>query len=107
MPVVARPGRVESALAANKLGPLTLIFFAVTAAAPLTILVGLVPAAWAVTGVTGLPLAFVILGAILAVFCVGYIAVAKRIRNAGALYSYIAQGAGKPFGGAAAFGAGP
>ncbi|WP_426503000.1 APC family permease [Dactylosporangium sp. McL0621] len=103
MAVAASPGRVESALAANKLGALSLIFFAVAAAAPLTILVGLVPVAWQVTGVTGLPLAFVILGAVLAVFSVGYIAVAKRIRNAGAFYSYIAQGAGKPFGVAAAF----
>ncbi|WP_433221320.1 APC family permease [Dactylosporangium sp. CS-047395] len=103
MSVAGPPGRVESALAQNKLGASTLIFFAVSAAAPLTILVGLVTVAWQVTGVTGLPLAFVILGAILAVFSVGYIAMAKRIRNAGAFYSYIAQGAGKPFGVAAAF----
>ncbi|MFB9414982.1 APC family permease [Dactylosporangium matsuzakiense] len=90
-------------MASNKLGALDLMFFAVAAAAPLTILVGLVPTAWQVTSATGLPLAFVILGVILAVFSVGYVAMAKRIRHTGAFYSYIAQGAGKPFGVAAAF----
>src|SRR4051812_21760665 len=103
MSVAVPPGRVQSALAANKLGALSVMFFALAAVAPLTVLVGLVPVAWAVTGVTGLPLAFLILGVVLAVFSVGYIAMAQRIRNAGAFYSYVAQGLGKPFGVAAAF----
>ncbi len=61
------------------------------------------PTGYAVTGIIGIPAAFVLLGSILLVFCVGYNAMSRRISNAGAFYAYIAQGVSRPAGVAAAW----
>jgi len=70
----------------------------VAASAPLTVLAGGVTTTFAVTGVLGVPLSFLILGAALALFAVGYAAMSRFITNAGAFYAYIAQGIGRPAG---------
>jgi amino acid transporter len=93
-----RPSLVLSTLAANRLGIPHVVFFVITAAAPLTVVAGIVSVGWSVTDVTGLPLAFLLVAVVLGLFCVGFVAVARRVRNAGAFYSYIAQGLGKPLG---------
>jgi amino acid transporter len=93
----------EDRLAEDRLGMFSVVFFVVSSAAPLTVVAGLVSTGWAVTGVAGLPLAFVLVAAVLAVFCVGYVAVSARVRNAGAFTAYIASGLGRPLGVAAAF----
>jgi amino acid transporter len=72
--------------------------FALTAAAPLMVVGALVSSAWAWVGVTGFPLAFVIIAIVLALFSFGYVAMSRHITNAGAFYSYIAQGLGRPLG---------
>ncbi|MEV4513821.1 APC family permease [Dactylosporangium sp. NPDC049525] len=74
-----------------------------SAAAPLTVVAGLVTTGFAVTGVTGIPLAFLVVGVVLAVFSVGYVAMARHVANAGAFYAYITQGLGRPFGVGAAW----
>jgi amino acid transporter len=94
---------VSSALAADRLGTPSVASFALTAAAPLMVVGGVVVAGWAATGASGFPLAFILVGITLAIFSVGYIGMAKRITNAGAFYSYIAQGLGKPIGVGASF----
>lgn len=94
---------VAAALAQDKLGTPRLAQFALSAAATLTVVAGIIPTGYAVTGITGLPLAFVLLGIVLIVFCVGYNAMSRRISNAGAFYAYIAQGLSRPFGVAAAW----
>ncbi|MEV6927537.1 APC family permease [Dactylosporangium sp. NPDC051485] len=76
----------------------SVIMFALTAAAPLMVVGALVSSAWGWVGTTGFPLAFVIIAVILAVFSFGYVAMSRHITNAGAFYSYISQGIGKPFG---------
>ncbi|MER7004495.1 APC family permease [Dactylosporangium sp. NPDC000555] len=76
----------------------SVIMFALTAAAPLMVVGALVSTGWGVVGTTGFPLAFVIIAIILAVFSFGYVAMSRHITNAGAFYSYIAQGLGRPFG---------
>jgi amino acid transporter len=99
-----RPGRVGSTLlAADRLGIADVIYFVATAAAPLTVVAGVISTAWLVTGIAGLPLAFLAVGGVLAVFCAGYVAMSRRVRNAGAFYTYIARGLGKPLGVAGAF----
>jgi amino acid transporter len=98
-----RPGTVSASLAKDRLGVSAVIMFAMTAAAPLLVVGGLVEAGWAGTGVSGLPLAFVLIGVVLAVFAVGYVAMARHVVNAGAFYSYIALGASKPLGVGASF----
>jgi amino acid transporter len=94
---------VAAALAKNKLGTTRVTQFALSAAATLTVVAGVLPTGYAVTGIIGIPLAFVLLGVVLVVFCVGYNAMSRRISNAGAFYAYIAQGVSRPAGVAAAW----
>jgi amino acid transporter len=94
---------VAAALAHNKLGTTRVTQFALSAAATLTVVAGVFPTGFAVTGISGIPAAFVLLGVVLIVFCVGYNAMSRRISNAGAFYAYIAQGVSRPAGVAAAW----
>ncbi|MFB4276634.1 MULTISPECIES: APC family permease [unclassified Nonomuraea] len=94
---------VAGALAANRLGAPSVVYFVLSAAAPLTVVAGVITNGYAVTGITGLPIAFLVVGAVLAVFAVGYVAMARHMANAGAFYTYITRGLGRPAGIAAAW----
>ena len=59
----ARPSVVSQALARDRLGVPSVIMFALTAAAPLMVVGALVSTAWGWVGVTGFPLAFVLMAA--------------------------------------------
>ncbi|SDH62625.1 Amino acid transporter [Sinosporangium album] len=98
-----RPSAVTSALAKDRLGVPSVIFFVISAAAPLTVVAGSVSTAYAATGVTGVPLGFLLLGAILGIFAVGYVTMARHVVNAGAFYAYTAKGLGRPVGVATAW----
>ncbi|MGC4807229.1 amino acid permease [Micromonospora sp. DT233] len=95
---VERPSNVSDALARGRLGVPSVIFFVMSAAAPLTVVAGLVPTGYAVTGITGLPVAFLVVAAVLALFSVGYVAMARQVENAGAFYAYVSRGLGRPAG---------
>jgi len=69
----------------------------------MTVLAGGVVAAFAVTGVTGVPLAFPVIAVVLALFAVGYAAMSRHVVNAGVFYAYISQGLGGMWGTAASF----
>ena len=97
------PAGIEAKLAESRLGIWPLVFAVMAAAAPLTVVNGGATAGFAVTGITGIPLGYLLVGAILLLFTVGYVAMSRKIVNAGAFYAYIAQGLGKPTGVAAAF----
>lgn len=88
-------GRTE---AHRRLGVPAVAFMIVAASAPLTVIAGGVTSAFSVTHVTGIPFGYVLLAAALAIFAVGYAAMSRFITNAGAFYSYIAQGIGRPVG---------
>lgn len=92
-----------SQLRRRRLGVIHLVFFTVAASAPLTVLGGGVTTAFAVTGVPGVPLAFLILALTLAIFAAGYAGMSRYVANAGAFYSYLAQGLGRVYGVAGAF----
>ncbi|MFI7703041.1 APC family permease [Nonomuraea sp. NPDC049480] len=100
---VAGPDPISGALAADRLGAPSVVYFVLSAAAPLTVVAGVVTTAYAVTGITGLPIAFVVVGIVLAVFAIGYVAMARHMANAGAFYTYITRGLGRPAGIAAAW----
>jgi amino acid transporter len=100
---LTRPGNVATALAADRLGVPAVVFFVMSAATPLTVVAGVVTTGYAVTGITGLPVAFVVIGAVLALFCVGYVSMARRVANAGAFSAYISRGIGRPIGVAGAW----
>jgi len=78
----------------RRLGTMDIVFFSVAAVAPLAVTGGVVTATYAVTGVTGVPLSFIILAAALSLFAVGYAAMSRYVANAGAFYSYLANGLG-------------
>jgi len=92
---------VSETLAADSIGSVSVAQFLLTTAAPMLVIVGVVGTGWAVTGVLGLPVGFAALAALLALFAIGYMAMARRIVNAGALYTYSARGLGRPAGVAA------
>jgi amino acid transporter len=83
-----------SQLRRRRLGVIHIVFFTVAASAPLTVLGGAVTTQYAVTGVTGVPLSFLVLAVALALFSVGYAAMSRHVANAGAFYSYLAHGLG-------------
>lgn len=99
----ATAGNVSTALAANRLGVPSVVFFVMTAATPLTVVAGVVTTGFAITGLIGIPVAFVIIGVVLALFSVGFVAMAPHVANAGAFYAYISQGLSRPLGVAGAW----
>lgn len=72
----------------------SIVFMIIAASAPLTVLAGGVPTAYGVSGLLGVPLAFLVLGAVFAVFSIGFGRMASSIRNAGALYAFVTEGLG-------------
>ncbi|MDQ1289860.1 MAG: hypothetical protein QG622_3426 [Actinomycetota bacterium] len=94
---------LEKALAADRLGVASVVFTVMAAAAPLTVVAGTVPMAYAVTGNLGLPVAFVALGLLLGVFAVGYVAMSRHLPHTGAFYAYVTHGLGRVPGVAAAW----
>jgi amino acid transporter len=92
-----------SQLRRRRLGVVHIVFFTVAASAPLTVLGGGVTTTFAVTGVTGVPLSFLLLAVALALFAVGYAAMSRFVTNAGAFYAYIARGLGATWAVAGAF----
>lgn len=89
--------RGEPRLARTGLGVFDLVFFVVAAAAPLTVVAGVVPLAIRTGGLSA-AYGYIVPGAVLLLFAVGFTAMSPLIRNAGAFYSYISHGLGKPIG---------
>ncbi|HEY5986492.1 MAG TPA: hypothetical protein VIV12_08965, partial [Streptosporangiaceae bacterium] len=79
-----------------------MLFFVLSGVAPLTVAAGVIPTAYATTGLTAIPAAFLVVAVILAVFASGYVAMARHVINAGAFYSLITHGLGRVAGVAAA-----
>lgn len=79
----------------RKVGTLALVFMIVAASAPLTVVAGGVTSNFAVSGQLGVPLSFVVLGIILALFAVGYAALSTKVSTAGAFYAYVSRGLGR------------
>lgn len=90
--------QLSTALAKDRLGVAAVVFFVMSAAAPLTVVAGVVPTGIAVTGQTGIAIAYIAMALVLVIFAVGYVAMSRHIDNAGAFYAYISQGIGRPFG---------
>ena len=95
-------GSGQNQLRKNSLGVAAVTFLVVSAAAPLTAVAGGVPLSMLLGNGAGIPLTFLLVTLILLLFSVGYVAMARHIRNAGAFYAYTAQGLGGMMGGAAA-----
>ena len=99
----AEPDIVSRALARNRLGVPSVVFFGVAGAAPLTVIIGAISTIYAVVGNTAVPIVYLVVAAILSIFTVGFVAMSRHIVNSGAFYSYISHGLGRILGVAAAF----
>ncbi len=97
-----RSSAVSRALARDRVGVPSVWSFIMSGIAPLTVAAGVITSAYATTGLTGIPFAFVVIAVVLALFVPGYVAMSRHITNAGAFYAFIARGLGKPLGVAAA-----
>lgn len=93
----------DGRLARNSVGIAHIVFFVVAAAAPLTAVVGATPPAFAFGNGAGVPGAFVLAGLLYLIFSVGFTTMSRHIGGAGAFYTYITQGIGKPVGVGGAF----
>ncbi len=80
------------------LGAPAITMIIIAASAPLTVIAGGATTAFSVTGSIAVPVGYIVLAVILAVFAVGYAAMSRFITNAGAFYSYASQGIGRPVG---------
>lgn len=95
-------GTPSKVLRSNALGVGAITFMVVSAAAPLTGAGGGIPPSMLFGNGAGIAGSFAIVTAILLAFSVGYVAMARHVKNAGAFYAFTAQGLGGHLGGGAA-----
>lgn len=88
---LTREPSTRTALATDRLGAESVMCFIATAATPMTVIAGVVTTGFATTGLLGIPVAFASVGALLLLFSVGYVAMSRHVRNAGAFYAYISH----------------
>ncbi|WP_037670461.1 APC family permease [Streptomyces griseus] len=92
----------ERALRADRLGTGGLLLSVLAATGPIMVVAGVMPTAFAVMGIVGQPLLFVVLGVVLVLFSVGYAEMSRHVHNAGAFYAYVSRGLGGTAGAGAA-----
>ncbi|MER6137936.1 APC family permease [Streptomyces sp. NPDC001815] len=95
---VEAPAASRTGLKRNALGALGILFFVLSAQAPLTGVAGAVPIAVAIGTGPGTPAAYAIAGLIVLLFSVGFVAMGRYVVDAGAFYTYIGKGLGRSAG---------
>lgn len=91
------PALTSTSLARRRLGVWAIVFFVVSAAAPLTVVASAAPTGFRLAGIGG-PGAMLASGVVLLLFATGFTAMSRYVRNTGAFYVYGARGLGKPVG---------
>ncbi len=82
----------------NALGVLGILFFVLSGQAPLTGIAGAAPISIALGNGSGTPAAYVLAGAVILLFSVGFVAMGRHVVDAGAFYTYIGAGLGRSAG---------
>lgn len=82
----------------NALGAPHIVCFVIAAAAPLTAVVGVTPAAFQLGNGPGVPLTFILVGGLYLLFSAGFTAMSGFVLNCGGFYAYIKVGLGPVFG---------
>lgn len=82
----------------NALGVLGILFFVLSAQAPLTGIAGAAPIAVALGNGPGVPAAYLVAGLVILLFSVGFVAMGRHVVDAGAFYTYIGKGLGRTTG---------
>ncbi|MFK4730686.1 APC family permease [Agromyces mediolanus] len=91
------PPTRRGALAAGRLGVGDVVFFVVSAAAPLTVVASAAPTSMRMGGI-GAAGAMLVCAVVLILFALGFTAMSTHVRNTGAFYAYVSRGLGKPAG---------
>lgn len=89
-------------LSAGAISTFGIVVMVLAFSGPLIGLTGAMPSAMVTGNGNGAPVAYVVVGVILLVFAVGFIAMSGHVTNAGALYAYVGRGLGLPMGVASA-----
>jgi amino acid transporter len=92
------PAIVHSGLKKNAVGLVGVIFMVLATAAPITAMTGNLPIAIGSGNGAGAPGAFLFATAVLAVFTIGYSAMARHVTATGAFYGFITRGLGRATG---------
>jgi amino acid transporter len=87
----------------GRLGVAAIVFFVVAASAPMAGMTGVVPVAAVLGTGAAVPGAYVLVGAILLLFSVGFTAMSNKVTNAGAFFAYVGKGLGVNMGVGSAF----
>lgn len=82
----------------NALGAPHIVCFVIAAAAPLTAVVGVTPAAFQLGNGPGVPFTFILVGGLYLLFSAGFTAMSGFVLNCGGFYAYIKAGLGPIFG---------
>ena len=93
----------ETKLRRDSIGVWQIVFFVMAAAAPLAVVVGVTPYAFAFGNGTGVPMTFLLVGLMYVLFSVGFTAMSAHIGGAVSFYPYVAAGLGKSLGVGSAF----
>jgi amino acid transporter len=100
----ANPRKEQStALRAGSIGVLGILFFVLSAQAPLTGIVGAAPLAAALGNGAGAPGAYLVVGIVIVIFAVGFVAMSRKVQASGAFYAYISAAFGRKTGTGAAW----
>lgn len=94
---------MNAADARHSLKTHNIVFLVIAAAAPLTVVSAGATAAYATSGMAGVPLGYVVCGVLVAFFAVGFCAMAREIPNTAAFFSYVSAGLGRSHGLAASW----
>ncbi|MEV5753722.1 APC family permease [Actinoallomurus sp. NPDC052308] len=97
-PAPAREARPTGTLKPNALGVIGILFFVLSAQAPLTGIAGALPIAVGTGDGAGAPAAYIVAGAVILLFSVGFVAMGRHVVDAGAFYTYIGKGLGRTTG---------
>ena len=91
-------GKKSRRLRPEALGVFGILFFVLSAQAPLTGIAGASPLTVALGNGAGAPGAYLLVGIMITIFAVGFIAMSRHVKDAGAFYAYIGEGLGRPMG---------
>lgn len=94
---------IDSGLPPGLLGTGDIIFMILACAAPMGVLGGVIPLAFAFGNGAGTPGTLLLVCSVMILFAVGYVRMIPYVRNAGAFYAYISASLGKEVGIAAAY----
>lgn len=88
----------SAGLKRNAVSTLGVVVLVLSAASPLIGLTGAIPSAMVLGNGIGTSTAYVAVGLLLLFFAIGFVAMSRRVTNAGALYAYVGRGLGMPMG---------